>query len=244
MILPHTTFINQEPLFLQVLIHYDKGYLTPFEFELPPLEEFRIQLGNQPEDEYLSISLVNQSDFEEKILPPDVLKTSYLLNYWQVSALREQIAQDCESTFDFSQAIYFYAKEEVYGEFSNFADFGIEINGVFYPTVEHYYQAQKFDDAVYQEKIRLAPTPKEAAELGKTRELPLKPDWDIIKSEVMWKAVKTKFNTHPQLAQMLRDTDDALLIENSPYDEYWGIGSASKGHNHLGTLLMRARKQL
>lgn len=244
MILPHTTFINQEPLFLQVLIHYDKGYLAPFEFELPALEEFRINLGNQPEDEYLSISLDNQTTLEAQILPADVLNTSYLLNHWQVSVLKEQITQDCESTFNFSEAIYFYAKDEAYGEFSNFADFGVEINGLFYPTVEHYYQAQKFEDTAYQEKIRLAPTPKDAAELGKTRELPLKADWDTIKSDVMWQAVKVKFNTHAELAQMLQDTNDALLIENSPYDEYWGIGSAGKGHNHLGTLLMRMRNQL
>ncbi|EAY23973.1 NADAR family protein [Microscilla marina] len=244
MILPHTTFINQAPLFLQVLVHYDQGYLAPFEFELPPLEEFRIDLGNQPEDDYLSIELMNKAVFEEKILPRQVLRTHYLLNHWQVSVLKDQVVEDCESTFDFSQAIYFYAKEEAYGELSNFADFGIEINGLFYPTIEHYYQAQKFDAPAYCEKIRLASTPKEAAELGKTRELPLKSNWDQIKSDIMWQAVQVKCNTHPSIAQILRDTGDVLLIENSPYDEYWGIGRAGKGHNHLGTLLMRARKQL
>lgn len=139
MILPGTTFINQEPLFLQVLVHFDKSYLAPFEFELPPLEEFRINLGNQPQAEYLGITLLQ--DYPPQILPKDI-QTNHSLNYWEVSALRQQIEEDCESTFDFSQAIYFYSKDEAYGEFSNFADFGIEINGLFYPTIEHYYQSR------------------------------------------------------------------------------------------------------
>lgn len=241
MILPGTTFINQEPLFLQVQVHFDRSYLAPFEFELPPLEEFCINLGNQPQAEYLGITLVQ--DYQSQILPKEI-QTAHSINYWEVSVLRQQIEEDCESTFDFSQTIYFYSKEEAYGEFSNFAEFGIEINELFYPTVEHYYQSQKFEDATHQEKIRVAATPKEAAELGKSREIPLKEHWDDIKSEVMWQAVQAKFINHPSLTKMLLTTQDQLLIENSPYDEYWGIGSNGKGHNHLGTLLMRLRRQL
>lgn len=60
----------------------------------------------------------------------------------------------------------------------------------------------------------------------------------------MWQAIQAKFMSHSLLAKMLLATQDQLLVENSPYDEYWGIGSNSKGHNHLGTLLMRLRHQL
>lgn len=88
MILPGTTFINQEPLFLQVLVHFDKSYLAPFEFELPPLEEFRINLGNQPQAEYLGITLLQ--DYPPQILPKDI-QTNHSLNYWEVLALRQQI---------------------------------------------------------------------------------------------------------------------------------------------------------
>ncbi|OJJ19632.1 Swarming motility protein ybiA [marine bacterium AO1-C] len=140
--------------------------------------------------------------------------------------------------------MYFYAQNEAYGEFSNFAGFGVELGGKFYPTIEHYYQAQKFENEAYNEKIRQAATPKEAADLGKTRELPLRANWDSVKSDIMWQAVQQKFHSHYDLAQMLLETDQKLLIENSPYDEYWGIGSAGQGHNHLGTLLMRMRNQL
>lgn len=69
--------------------------------------------------------------------------------------------------------IYFYSKNEEYGELSNFAPFGIEMNGVWWPTVEHYFQAQKFNDRNYQERIRTAQTPKQASELGRLVSFPL-----------------------------------------------------------------------
>ena len=41
--------------------------------------------------------------------------------------------------------IYFYGADEVpYGCFSNFSDHGFDLDGVWWPTSEHYFQAQKF----------------------------------------------------------------------------------------------------
>lgn len=42
------------------------------------------------------------------------------------------------------QIIYFYSEKDQYGEFSNFYPSSFIINGISYPTVEHYFQAQKF----------------------------------------------------------------------------------------------------
>jgi predicted NAD-dependent protein-ADP-ribosyltransferase YbiA (DUF1768 family) len=55
--------------------------------------------------------------------------------------------------------LYFYAKDEPYGEFSNFSDYGVALHDKYWPTVEHYFQAMKFLDAAYQEKIRTATSP-------------------------------------------------------------------------------------
>ncbi len=38
--------------------------------------------------------------------------------------------------------ICFYSRSGAYSEFSNFAPFGFEADGVFWPTMEHYFQAQ------------------------------------------------------------------------------------------------------
>lgn len=51
-------------------------------------------------------------------------------------------------------AIYFYSKIDTYGDFSNFSPHGIATDDLWWPTVEHYFQAQKFEDAEHREKIR------------------------------------------------------------------------------------------
>lgn len=142
---------------------------------------------------------------------------------------------------NYSNAIYFYAKNEPFGEFSNFADFGFYLNNQFYQTVEHFYQAAKFSDPAHQQKILSARTPKEAAELGKSRQHSLINNWDQIRNHLMFQAVKKKFDHHPELKILLLSTGQQLIIENSPYDHYWGIGKNGNGQNQLGKVLMLIR---
>jgi predicted NAD-dependent protein-ADP-ribosyltransferase YbiA (DUF1768 family) len=42
--------------------------------------------------------------------------------------------------------IRFFSKSDRYRDFSNFANYPVKIDGVIWPTTEHYYQAQKFED--------------------------------------------------------------------------------------------------
>ena len=53
--------------------------------------------------------------------------------------------------------IRFFSKSERYREFSNFANYPIEIEGTVWPTSEHYYQAHKFDDPDLRERARHMP---------------------------------------------------------------------------------------
>jgi len=61
-----------------------------------------------------------------------------------------------------------------------------------WPTSEHYFQAQKFDDREYQEKIRATPSAMIAARLGRSRKVPIRSDWEQTKDEVMYRAVLAK----------------------------------------------------
>ncbi|MCC6643348.1 NADAR family protein [Candidatus Peregrinibacteria bacterium] len=142
---------------------------------------------------------------------------------------------------NYTDALYFYAKNEPFGEFSNFAYFGFYLNGKFYPTVEHFYHAAKFLDTAYQQKILSAPTPKAAAELGKSRDHSIVHNWDQIRNHLMFLAVKRKFDHHQELKILLLSTENRLIIENSPYDHYWGIGKNGNGQNQLGKILMLIR---
>ena len=141
-------------------------------------------------------------------------------------------------------AIYFYSLHEPYGCFSNFSPHDVLLKGVWWPTTEHYFQAQKFAGTAHEEAIRLAKTPKQAAEMGRDRSRPLRADWEQVKDEVMRVAVRQKFHTHQDIRQILFDTNDEELVENAPTDYYWGIGVDGSGKNMLGKLLMEIRQAL
>jgi len=140
--------------------------------------------------------------------------------------------------------IKFYSTEDAYGEFSNFARYSISIKGKTWPTSEHYFQAQKFADAAYREKIRKANTPAIAARLGRARTEKLRPDWESVKVQVMRDALVAKFAQHEELKVLLLSTGEAKLIEDTSDDDYWGCGSDGRGKNMLGRILMEVRAGL
>jgi len=137
--------------------------------------------------------------------------------------------------------LYFYSTRSEYGCFSNFSRHGIEIDGVWWPTSEHYFQAQKFAGTPHAEQIRQVNTPRDAANMGRDRQRPLRPDWETVKDEIMRRAVLKKFQTHDEIRGILLGTADEELVENAPNDYYWGCGKDGSGQNKLGQILMEVR---
>ncbi len=140
--------------------------------------------------------------------------------------------------------ILFYSSRGEYGPFSNFSKHGVEMDGKWYRTTEHYFQSQKFEDPDYRERIRTAATPKLAANLGRSRKVPLRSDWEAVKDGIMFDAVLKKFTTHEQLCELLLSTGNEKIIENAPGDYYWGCGKDGSGKNKLGLILMEVRERL
>jgi N-glycosidase YbiA len=140
--------------------------------------------------------------------------------------------------------INFYRASDDYGEFSNFSRHSIFLDGARWPTSEHYFQAQKFHDAAYRERIRRARSPMDAANLGRDRKQKLRNDWESVKDEVMRKALRAKFTQHEELKILLLGTGDAKLVEHTANDSYWGDGGDGRGRNRLGQLLMQVREEL
>jgi N-glycosidase YbiA len=151
--------------------------------------------------------------------------------------------------------IYFYKVDAPYGCFSNFSPHPIfvpsddtdELVGKHWPTVEHYYQAHKFHGtkfAYLMAQIQAASTPELAAKIGRNCDYQPHPDWDRCKCEIMYRAVWQKFSTHLDIRQVLLDTSDAEIVEDSPVDCFWGCGRDRTGENHLGRILMRVRAEL
>jgi len=113
---------------------------------------------------------------------------------------------------------------------------------IIYPTSEHAFQALKSLNLTVRRVIALCPTPGDAKRAG--RVVPLRPNWDYIKRNVMLKVLRAKFKQNPELAELLLTTGDSILIEGNHWgDTYWGVYKG-QGTNWLGILLMQVRKEL
>ena len=136
-----------------------------------------------------------------------------------------------------------------YGKFaflSNYYDSPCEFEGIIYPTVEHAFQAAKTLNQLERQEIAAAPTPGQAKRMG--RSVQLREDWELVKTDVMRKCLKSKFS-NPVLKTQLLATKDAILIEGTTWhDRCWGICTCSEcqgaGENRLGKLLMELREEL
>ncbi|MCK9458683.1 MAG: NADAR family protein [Proteobacteria bacterium] len=147
-----------------------------------------------------------------------------------------------------SEEIRFYLREEPYGFLSNFwrepIDFGYGTKPDTYQTNEHYYQSQKAKSYAMKEWIRRAPTAYAAMTAGRN----LRPEemvqkWETKKTEVMLEGLRKKFHYNNTLRYLLLWTGDAILIEDSPTDMFWG-GALPGSQNMLGKLLVQVRDEI
>lgn len=68
-------------------------------------------------------------------------------------------------------------------------------------------------------------------------------NWESVKVDTMYRALKCKFSTYSHLSSLLVSTAGSVLVEASPHDLFWGGGREGEGLNHLGRLLMRIRAE-
>ena len=142
------------------------------------------------------------------------------------------------------QTIHFYSTHDEHGCFSNFSRHSIFLRGKRWRTSEHFFQAMKFQGTEHEEKVRLCKTPSQAADMGRSRKLPLRRDWESVKDQVMLEAVRAKFTQHDDLRAALLATGDAVIVEHTENDSYWGDGGDGSGKNRLGQILMQVRELL
>ena len=149
--------------------------------------------------------------------------------------------------------------EQFQGQFrwlSNFWFCDIIFEGIKYPTVEHAYQAAKYDkllishididgNKVYvRDLIRQSQKPGEAKKLGK--KFKFREDWEQVKVSIMKDLLREKFK-NPYLREKLIATKDWTLEEgNHWHDTFWGIypPGSGDGQNMLGKLIMEVREEI
>jgi ribA/ribD-fused uncharacterized protein len=132
------------------------------------------------------------------------------------------------------------------------------IQGVQYPTAEHYMMAEKarlFEDSATEQKILTAKSPGHAKRLGREVSGFSQSIWETERLAIVRRANIEKFGQNKALGAFLQGTSQRILVEASPPDKVWGIGlpaedpNASRpakwpGLNLLGFALMQARDHL
>ncbi|EIM82303.1 DUF1768-domain-containing protein [Stereum hirsutum FP-91666 SS1] len=144
------------------------------------------------------------------------------------------------------RAILFYHQGAPYYGFTNFSAHPIEYLNRVYPTSEHLFQALKFmkNDPDIAEAIRKCKTPRDAFDEAHRSQSKVRGDWFDVNIKKMEKVLSLKFQQHPSLRKELLETGDALLVEDSDMDSFWGIGANRQGKNELGRCLMRLRDSI
>eukprot|EP01062_Namystynia_karyoxenos_P037519 TRINITY_DN27315_c0_g1_i2.p1 TRINITY_DN27315_c0_g1~~TRINITY_DN27315_c0_g1_i2.p1 ORF type:complete len:905 (+),score=136.75 TRINITY_DN27315_c0_g1_i2:160-2874(+) len=140
-------------------------------------------------------------------------------------------------------AVYGYAGQ--WGELASFWPGAFVVRGHVWPSLEHYFQASKFNDPAEQKRIRELPTCDQAHAEGKVRRpgRALRADWEEKRDEVMFEGLLEKHRQLPRCMQALARTGGRPIVFGDIHDQHWGIGDGS-GKNRYGKLLMRVRETL
>ncbi len=157
--------------------------------------------------------------------------------------------------------IFFWKPDQPHGWCSNWYDAPFTIENVYYQTSEHYMMAHKArlmqDEQSFQKIVHPdCDHPRTAQLFGRKVRGWDEQLWVANRERIMDEALTAKFQTHPNLKQLLLDSYPKTLVEASPVDKIWGIGMSPdqayknpdranwKGLNLLGQSLMRVRERL
>ncbi|WP_338761592.1 NADAR family protein [Bernardetia sp. ABR2-2B] len=141
--------------------------------------------------------------------------------------------------------------------FSQWWEKEFSVNGIIYPTAEHFMMAEKarlFEDNKILEEILKAKTPAEAKKLGRKVKKFNDTVWKENRFKIVVEGNYHKFSD-PDYKAFLLGTGTKILVEASPVDAIWGIGLAQdakgvynpntwRGLNLLGFALMEVRDRL
>jgi len=115
---------------------------------------------------------------------------------------------------------------------------------VMFRTAEAAFQAHKVYPYTREviDRLRGMGRGSEIRKIG--RSLPLRPDWEEVKVDIMREVVIAKFlasswDSRPRLE--LAATGDRPLIHEAPWDPFWGTGRGGAGANMLGEILEEVR---
>lgn len=142
------------------------------------------------------------------------------------------------------EVIGFYPRE--FYCFDNFSSFKVEYKGYIYSTVEEAYQAIKFIDNAPEvaDEIKKSFSSDEAKRIAERNKKKQNPNWNKIKFSVMEELIRLKVEQNPYVKKKLLETEDYMIVEDSPKDDVWGWGKERNGQNRLGKIWMKIREEI
>ena len=98
-------------------------------------------------------------------------------------------------------------------ETDNFLICSFTVDGVTYPSAEHYFQVQKATNDNDKDKIRSSKTAMNSWVLG--NKIKMRSDWEKVKVSVMYEGNKAKFEQNENFAEELKASQGDIVFHNS-----------------------------
>lgn len=154
-------------------------------------------------------------------------------------------------TYNRNECITFRKTKESFGGLSNMAGgYPIVVNGIHIRTSEALYQACRFPHLPDVQKVIISQkSPMTAKMKGKPYRDRSRSDWDKAKLNIMRWCLRVKLlQNWKEFGQLLLQTEDKPIVEDSRKDNFWGAIPTDPEHllgiNALGRLLMELREIL
>ncbi|MDX2061766.1 MAG: NADAR family protein [Bacteroidia bacterium] len=154
--------------------------------------------------------------------------------------------------YNLASSVVFKKTREAFGGLSNMAGgYPILVNGIEVKTSEALYQAARFPhDPEVQRLILAQSSPMSAKMKAKGHIGFTRTDWNLIRSSVMYWALKVKLaNNFLEFGKLLEATTTKDIVELSRTDKFWAAIPSKEnpgllvGVNALGRLLMKLREE-
>ena len=142
--------------------------------------------------------------------------------------------------------------------FSQWFPSKFELDGIKYPTAEHYMMGSKarlFNDIDAEQSILKAKHPKDTQRIGRGVKGFDENVWNQNRFDIVVQGNLAKFSQNEPFKEFLLNTKTKTIVEASPDDRIWGIGLAADnpdsknprrwaGLNLLGFALIEVRELL
>jgi ribA/ribD-fused uncharacterized protein len=129
---------------------------------------------------------------------------------------------------------------------NNWSAHKVMLWGQDFPTVEHGYHWRKFNNHKPRVAAEILATGSPWAALRVERQYATarRADWQVVKVDVMRELLRAKLAQHEDVREILTLAGTRTIIENSPWDGFWGLGPDGDGQNQLGRLWMELQAEL